>query len=87
MGLLVRVVRTEVRVGLFGVFFLVLARFGVLVAEDKMELVVLAALIRSEHDGVRGLINELVLNEGERMGELLQPRFQKCWDARYVTRI
>lgn len=66
VGLLVRVVCAEVWIRLFGVFFLVLARFGVLVTEDEVELVVLATLIRSEHDGVRGLIHKLVLDEGGR---------------------
>lgn len=47
-------------------FFLKLARLGVLVAEDKVELVILATLIWSKHDSVRGLVHELVLNEGER---------------------
>lgn len=47
--------------------FLVLARFGVLVTEDEVEFVVLATLVWPEHDGVSGLIYELVLNKKERM--------------------
>lgn len=71
VGLLVRVVCAEVGIRLFGMFFLVLVRFGVLVTEDEVELVILAALIRSKHDGVWGLIHKLILHEGGRRGEEL----------------
>lgn len=63
MGLLVGVVSAEVRFRLLGVFLLELARFGVLVAKDEVQFVVLAALIRPEHDGVGGLVHKLILKE------------------------
>ncbi len=40
--------------------FFELAGLGVLVAEDKVDLVGLAAFVGAEHDGVRGLVRELV---------------------------
>lgn len=61
VGLLVGVVGAQVCVGLLGVLLLILASLGVLVAEDEVQLVVLAALVWSEHDGVGSLVNKLIL--------------------------
>jgi len=61
VSLLVGVVRPQVRVGFLGVFFFVLSCFGVLVSEDEVKFVFFSTFIRSEHDGVRSLVHELVL--------------------------
>ena len=45
------------------VLLLILARLGVLVVEDEVDLVGVAALIRAEHDHVRGRVGELLLVE------------------------
>jgi len=46
------------------VLLLVLARLGVLVVEDEVDLVGVAALVGAEHDDVRGRVRELVLMQG-----------------------
>jgi hypothetical protein len=46
------------------VLLLLLARLGVLVVEDEVDLVGVAALVGSEHDDVRGRVGELLLVEG-----------------------
>ena len=45
------------------VLLLILASLGVLVVEDEVHLVGVAALVRTEHDHVRGGVGELLLVE------------------------
>lgn len=61
MGLLVRVELLQVHISPLGVLLLQVFVQGVLVAEDEVQLVVLAAFVRSEHDGVRCAVMELIL--------------------------
>ena len=68
MGLLIGVVRPQVGVWFLGVFLLIFARLWILVTEDEVQLVVLATLVRSEHDGVRGLVHKLVLDSKRHTG-------------------
>ena len=62
MSLLVGVELLEVDVGPLGVLLLPVFGQRILVAEDEVQLVVLAALVWSEHDGVRRAILELLLD-------------------------
>lgn len=61
MSLLVRVELLEVDVGPLGVLLLPVFGQRILVAEDEVQLVVLAALVWSKHDGVGCAILELLL--------------------------
>ena len=61
MSLLVHVDLLEVHVGPLGVLLLQVFVQGVHVAEDEVQLVVLAALVRPEHDGVGRAVVELLL--------------------------
>ncbi len=54
------------------VLLLVLARLGVLVVEDEVDLVGVAALVGAEHDDIRRGIGELLLVESLVLTEELQ---------------
>ena len=71
------------------VLLLVLARLGVLVVEDEVNLVGVAALIRAEHDHVGGGVGELVLVEGLGLPEELQvgtTALEAAWKRRRRVR-
>ena len=61
MSLLVHVDLLEVHVGPLGVLLLQVFVQGVHVAEDEVQLVVLATLVWPEHDGVGCAVVELLL--------------------------
>lgn len=61
VSLLVCVELLEVNVRPLGVLLLQVLVQGILVAEDEVQLVVLATLVWSKHDGVRCAVLELLL--------------------------
>jgi hypothetical protein len=54
------------------VLLLILRSLGVLVVEDEVDLVGVAALVRTEHDDVRGGVGELILVESLGVTEKLK---------------
>lgn len=56
---------------LLGMFLLVFASDGVLMTEDEVQFVVIATFVRTKHDGVRGLVKELLQVQVGCVGEQL----------------
>lgn len=81
MCFLISKIGLQICIWSLSVLFFIFTSFGVFVAEDKVQFIVLSTFIWTKHDCIRGLVVELILQKQKLIilsKSSVRSKFQKC---------